>query len=385
MVFAGIGYYTNKSLHFLPNLNKPDKSLHFLPNLNKPEILWQSKKIDDLELYAFSYANGLIYVYNTNPASEEASPIVVIDSKTGEEKWRIPMRNYISSDNPFIVQGDTIFFADTKFYSKQVFLAIDNKTGEERLRIDAGSSPYPSIGEFLVAENSVFLSNSSYLYSINAQTGQEQWRTTQPLTKGLVAPPILSNNSLFLLTTEGLYALDSKTGQEKWKYKIIQSGFLFTPPVIAKNTVYFKINNKDLFAVDATTGQENWRFSLLQDIVAGPVVENDTVYVKTESKIYAVDGETGKEIWVLDIGDRAPWDLAINNGVLYFKKSYGFCFDVCTKFSLHAYDVKTRKEKWSFDPSGMVRGLVVNKDEGVVYVFSPVPGFDLYGHLYGLR
>jgi glucose dehydrogenase len=100
---------------------------------------------------------------------------------------------------------------------------------------------------------------------VNAKTGVLQWKTATGVV--VHASAAITNNTVYIGSWDSyLYALDAETGQEKWKFKagedpIIhnQQGFE-SSPAVADRIVYVGCRDGHLYAIDAATGRKKWDY-----------------------------------------------------------------------------------------------------------------------------
>ena len=93
--------------------------------------------------------------------------------------------------------------------------------------------------------------NDTYLYALDAATGQEKWFFETP---GVTSPPSISGDAVYVgsrdsrdVTTVGyLHVLDIQSGKEKGKFK---TGEVPSEPAISDGVVYFGGGDGYLYAV----------------------------------------------------------------------------------------------------------------------------------------
>ncbi len=140
-----------------------------------------------------------------------------------------------------------------------------------------------------------------------------------------------------------------------WVYDA--KGLVEFPPVIAYGKLYFSNIRGDMAALDGKTGKVVWRKQLGYLMAASPAIGDGVVYLPMMSKngtdpgpstgaVVALDAETGRQLWRLPAGAVESSPLLLD-GVLYFGS-----FD----HMIHAVDVETKKELWTFRTGDAVKG-----------------------------
>jgi len=140
------------------------------------------------------------------------------------------------------------------------------------------------------------------------------------------ATPVLAEGLLFVITPfNQVIALDPASGEERWRYdpNIADYGYSEASArgvTVAGGLVYFGTLDARLIALDARTGRPAWEASLLSEhndgnyqVTSPPVVAGSTVIVGSS------------------IGDNGRAEMY--------------------RGTVHAFDAKTGKPKWSWDPT----------------------------------
>ena len=83
-----------------------------------------------------------------------------------------------------------------------------------------------------------------------------------------------------------LYAVNTQTGQLNWKFPTINFKFLSSPAV---RVVYFGSTDNYLYAVDVNTGQLKWKFKTDGEVFSSPAVSDGVVYFGSGDYLYAIN------------------------------------------------------------------------------------------------
>lgn len=262
--------------------------------------------------------------------------------------WRADTAGEVYS-SPAVVDG-TVYLG-----SKSGFLqALDAKTGEERWRFDLGD--YIIRASPAVVDGTVYITAGFSLFAVDAETGEERWRV--PIRFAGQSSPAVVDGVVYVSSHEGLlYAVDAATGIQRWQYQT--DGLVFSSPAVADGSIYFGGVNGDLYALDVATGRPRWRFSTGGDVYSTPAVANGIVYVSSKSRVvYAVDAATGDSKWEFAAGgDSSP---AVVGGVVYIGSDDG---------GLYALDAQTGAVRWLFATGDAIRSSPTVAD-GAIYVGS---------------
>jgi len=258
-------------------------------------------------------------------------------------RWRFPLARGSSSP---AVQDGIVYVGSGRGTSgdpegPSYLYAIDAETGDEVWRFGTAAATYSSP---TLAGDVVYISDfQATLYAIDAATGEERWRFTDPEFTGgyiLEVPFALAtvlNDTVYISQASGtLYALDASTGQERWRF----SQRITTPPAVSGSTVYVGSVENSIHALDASTGAELWRFTTDGPVTAAPTVYRGTTFVcDWRGNLYALQRESGNKVWSLPMGG-SDCSLATANGVIYAGDRDGV---------VHAIDLMTRSEIWRFE------------------------------------
>jgi len=389
-------------------------------------------------------ADGVLYV------AAKDGRVRAFDVETGTLLWQFVGESWggTSAGGYDAVSGDLLF---TQTGGAQLLHALDRRTGHERWRFDLGSA-YEELGGlahpvdgvattgdrvFTVATFSSCCDESghaewetkSYVFGLDAQTGQEVWRTAA----GGSGPVAAGGLVLSQAANGEIHALDAQDGSRVWTYDIgpddevrpqqASIGELTdidTPDLfVTDDTVYavgtagasteepagVLASSPRLFAVDLNTGQHRWTFipiitplnvrlPLLTPYimnVPGPGtrgVEDNALFVTTGSRLHAVDVTTGEERWSLDITtlseEREAFDLVttspvVADGVLYFGGGHADFGGGESYGAVYAVDIAERalRGRYPVEAGGPSR-LVVEKGT-VVFTVDPAgaPGAEV--------
>lgn len=246
---------------------------------NKAEGIWSSPQVkdgrlfvgaNDYNLYALDAETGAeLWRYETDK-HVQSSPTVVdgtvyvsgrdlgmyaLDAETGEEVWADEIG--ISGASPAVVDGSVYSGSYTTGGAESGKVAsFDAATGEEEWRvdgIDTCSSP-------IVVDGTVVIGAlDEYVYGLDAETGEQVWRTELPGAQDF-AMPTAKDGTVYITgwsRETGLRALDAGTGEEEWHAPTYSAGH--QSPTVVGDTVFIVNQNAELVSVARSDGSVNWR------------------------------------------------------------------------------------------------------------------------------
>lgn len=128
-------------------------------------------------------------------------------------------------------------------------------------------------------------------------------------------------------------------------------------PEVYTPTLFVGSNNHILYATDPTDGKQKWQFATDGEIHATPVLHSDALWVGTTAgTIYKLNQKTGAEI------KKRTFDAPIAG------TPYGFAGNMLLVPAgniLHAIDVNTLDDIWSYDMGGIISSPTKHKVAGL--------------------
>ncbi|MCG6158139.1 PQQ-binding-like beta-propeller repeat protein [Rubinisphaera margarita] len=300
-----------------------------------------------------------------------------------ERSWRVELPPSYSGP---VLSDRAVFVTGTENKETEVVLALDRNTGAELWRAEwPGSMSVP----FFAASNGswiratpVYDGSSLYvagmrdvLVSLDAETGEEQWRVdfvkelgTPVPSFGFASSPLLDGNFLYVQAGASLIKLDKETGEIVWRVLKDDGGMMgsaFSSPTIA-----------------TLSGKRQ-------------------LLVQTRLRLAGVDPDSGEVLWEQDVpnfrGMNILTPIPFENGVFtssYRNKAWYYeisrtdeRFNATEKWSNnaqaymstpvvidnHAYlhlqnrrftciDLRTGERTWTSEPFGKYCSMVAKKD-----------------------
>jgi outer membrane protein assembly factor BamB len=219
--------------------------------------------------------------------------------------------------------------------------AVWPKALKEEWKVTVGighASPVEANGKIYVFGR---LGEDEVLLSLDAVTGKEIWRSSQPVSyemheaarghgKGPKSTPVVSNGIVYTLGISGvLSAHDANTGKLKWRREFSKEYSKTSPlfgtamsPLVDSGLVIAHVGGPDkgaLTAFDAQTGTTKWSNAMDGPAYASPIIvtlagaRQSVTFVQKD--LVGVDFATGKLLWKLP--SKTQYDENINTVLSY--------------------------------------------------------------------
>lgn len=203
--------------------------------------------------------------------------------------------------------------------------------------IKGGGSIYqkPTIHEGVI----YFGAMDSYVYAVDAETGEEKWRTK---LEGPVlgSNPVVRDNVIYIGSySYDFYALDRENGKVLWRFRT--GGEIMSTAALWNEKIYFCSADGYAYCLGLEGGVV-WKFKTGDKIASSPTVaEGKIVFGCFDENYYCLDAETGNEIWRFKTGAEV-WHcnpLLVKNGRVYISSFDNF---------IYCLDFNTGDEIWRF-------------------------------------
>jgi outer membrane protein assembly factor BamB len=168
-------------------------------------------------------------------------------------------------------------------------------------------------------ESTVYLplprGDNATLVAFDAADGTSRWRRSVTIDRG--SPPVVAGETVYTaseLVQGGVTAVSTADGNSRWEGTARPS----RPPAVTAD--YVVSAGRGLVRAYATDGSTAWEADVVDDILAGPVATDDTVYVgigtQDLSVLLAFDIASGETRWSLPFDRPIDAPLAILDGGL---------------------------------------------------------------------
>lgn len=139
--------------------------------------------------------------------------VYALDAETGDQQWRFETDGAIIA-SPTVADG--IVFVGADIHGEQSdngLYALDATTGKRQWRFQADR---PVSSSPTIAGDKVFFADSSAVYSVAAETGEEVWRFD---TGGRSSPTVV-NGTVYVGSSEGVHAIESGVSGSSWGSRV---------------------------------------------------------------------------------------------------------------------------------------------------------------------
>ena len=197
-----------------------------------------------------------------------------------------------------------------------IVTATDAAEGSIRWQVDIDPSTDKTqtsvSGGIALADDDIIVhANKGELYSLKAETGQENWRLDFPVF--LADGPTVTNGVILFTDLDGkLYAVSQIDGELLWSRIGTQDSTRITGasfPAVYDNEVIASGGDGEVLSLSLNQGEFLWGENLtplqlstaldsIPDLRTHPIHDGGLVFIATPSaNIYAFNAKTGREVW----------------------------------------------------------------------------------------
>ncbi len=256
-----------------------------------------------------------------------------LSAKTGKENWK--------SDYKDEFVGNLTIDANFGFLPSKYsgFTSIDLKT---RKTVWDNLDFKTNFITPQIMNNLIFLAGTAF----EKNNGEIIWSLKDD-ELGVFQYTNFSDNILFLATrysafSNSLYAVDI-SGQTKWKASIGSDSN--SAPTVYENLVFISNQEGNVIAFNKLDGEKIWEYETsFNGRPINLIVSNgQLVFCSTSGIVYSLNPKTGKENWKFNIGSDASEGFSFSGSTIFYSSDMG---------KMYAYDILTKKIKWTFDTNG---------------------------------
>ncbi len=183
-------------------------------------------------------------------------------------------------------------------WEKSILCAFENEKGERIFTDQISGGTYYQSKPTAAGGNLFFGTPSGFLYSVNADTGEENWKFE--MGGAISVGAAIANGKVYAGQQGGerfFYCLDAKTGELVWK-QTIPGGWVWGSAAVDDGLVYVPTVSGYAVCLDGETGHIVWMYPTAKSVPAEPAIDGDLVYFGSWSKsLYAFDKKTGEIVW----------------------------------------------------------------------------------------
>ena len=286
----------------------------------------------------------------------------------GREVWSIEMVK--DPGSAMLVHQNTLLVGVGKY-----LVALDTEDGDKRWWFLAEADdkslnhPIEVVAQPLVHDGVVYVGGDDHtLYAVDLESGKKLWRFE--VGGPVRSTPVVVGDHLFFTSEDGvLYAVDIKPGKYKWQFS--PAGEVTFEPVVFSDFILIGTSGGVLYALDKQTGEERWRLAKAGKIPNAPQLFKGVLFFGNESgEVIAADLKSGDERWRAKTRTKAVGKTLIVGDTLYVDSSHlaerGFMRG-CRYSYLHALDVRTGRERWTFGAVDQIVGELLSYSGGLVF------------------
>lgn len=274
-------------------------------------------------------------VDDTVYATSRDDLVAAFDVETGDQHWS---QTEDVSMSPLVVDGSLYVGGyqygtqDGRDVGTNPIYQYDTETGErDVLReypYDEDSAGFPEA--FALGDDALIFNSGETVRSVELSTGEQQWVFESigegDLNKG---SPVLVDGTVYAtdVTNHGdpyLYAIDAETGDEQWRFQKDEMTRIEAGPSVADGAVYLP-HHKSISALDADSGEELWTQQIrgrMGGVVAKLTIVDGVIYANCGAWLTAIDASTGEVLWDDELDDGIhDSQLVVLDGIIYAVRS----------------------------------------------------------------
>ena len=224
----------------------------------------------------------------------------------------------------------------------------------------------------------VFVAQGTHVYAVNLTNGTEKWRFPAEANNKLsfYAPPTLTADGQLIAGAynNNLYSINPQTGQQNWVFDQAKDKYIGSAHA-AGEMIYAPNNNNKIYALDSN-GSLSWEYKTEHAIWAQPLTDGERLYVASmDHRLYALDPASGSLIWESeDLGGAVVKSFAFDTLDVLYVGTLGE--------DLVAVSSKNGEILWQTALNGWVWSLAVPAEgtlflgdqEGFVYAIDAATG-----------
>jgi outer membrane protein assembly factor BamB len=263
-------------------------------------------------------------VFVTGTADKTVEVVCALDRKTGRELWRTDWPGamtvpFFAASNGSWMRATPAFDGQSLFVAgmRDVLVSLNATTGEEQWRVDfvnEFSTPLPAFGFVsspLMDGDSLYVQAGASLVKLNKQTGRILWRVLKEeggMMESAFSSPVIATlagqRQLIVQTRDKLVGVDPKSGDVLWEHEVpsFRGMNILTPVVFGDAIFTSSYQNKSwLFNVSKSEGKfqvkEAWSNNA-QGYMSTPVVIGGHAYLHLQNQRFTcINLSTGERTW----------------------------------------------------------------------------------------
>lgn len=264
--------------------------------------------------------------------------IVALSTANGREQWRFEPENggvwswpHHDGDRFFVSTTEGLFYALAERDGSVLWQTQFPRQGENEYQ-----TAYPHLSTVGVTSG-IVVAQEGYdgpLYGLNSESGARLW-TFEPTTETDSYGATIADGVVYVNDSPVLRAVSTADGTERWRVDLDRE--LSWSPRLLEDALYVGGENR----VDAisTDGSERWQFVPGDDVgasVQGATAE--TVVVRSREALYALDKNSGRVQWRFRYPNESVWFPQIQDDRVYLGTESGTVYALSPPNSTPLYD-----------------------------------------------
>lgn len=227
-----------------------------------------------------------------------------------------------------------------------------------------------------VSDENVFVSYSSFVYSLDITTGSVDWHFPDEADNQVVfyAPPLVTDEFVYVGDlANNFHKIDIETGQAQWTFSGAK-GIYIGQAAVEGGTVYAPSNDGSLYAINAD-GELLWSFETGHYIWSQPQLTADGIYFGSMDHFVYGLSKNGDQLWSVEMGGAVVGSPVLSeDGTVLYVGSVGN--------EMVALDTSTGDLLWALETQESVWGRGILAEEtlyfadsgGTLYALDPDDG-----------
>jgi len=289
-VIQGKRVYVGGADKFLYCLNAIDGTLEW--KLEADDWIRSSPYVDDQAIH-FATISGRLYSVNHKGK-------ILWDMQIS---YHAVYADLVGKDDKLLITDSNLmlFCLNSKgkrIWEKSILCAFTNEQGERIFTDQLSGGTFYQSKPTAADGKLVFGTPSGFLYSVNADTGEENWKFE--MGGAISVGAAIANGKVYAGQQGGerfFYCLDAETGELVWK-QTVPGGWVWGSATVDDGMIYVPTVNGYAVCLDGETGHIVWMYPTAKSVPAEPAVDGNLVYFGSWSRaLYAFDKKTGEIVW----------------------------------------------------------------------------------------
>ncbi|MCA9062384.1 MAG: PQQ-binding-like beta-propeller repeat protein [Planctomycetaceae bacterium] len=263
-------------------------------------------------------------VFVTGTENKESEVVYALDRRSGKELWKVKWPGavtvpFFAASNGSWIRSTPAFDGKNLFVAgmRDVLVSLNAQTGEEQWRVDFAeqlNAPMPAFGfasSPLLDQGWLYVQAGASFIKLNKDTGEIVWRVLKDdggMMGSAFSSPVVATlagkRQILVQTRQKLAGVDPENGNVLWEQEVpsFRGMNILTPVPFHDGVFTSSYQNKSwLFGVSRSDGDftcaESWNNNA-QGYMSTPVVIGDYAYLHLQNQRFTcIDLRTGERTW----------------------------------------------------------------------------------------